>query len=154
MVRSLTLTFAQTITAAEIPAILAQLSLTRASDGLSVGLSATLINSTQLKVTFTGSSIIGGSLADGRYTLVYGGTTVLNGSQLWRLFGDLYGTGSVTTADVTAFNQAMNSRKGMGNYSAYFDYQEDGLIVNTDQSAFGQRKGMMLNASGGLAPIS
>ena len=154
MVRSLTLTFAQTITASEIPAILAEMSLTRVSDGLSVGLAATLVNSTQLLVTFTGSSIIGGSLADGRYTLVYGGTTVLNGTQLWRLFGDLYGTGSVTTADVTAFGLANNSRKGMGNYSAYFDYQADGLIVNTDQTAFGLRKGMMLNASGMVVPIS
>ncbi len=42
------------------------------SHSLSVGLAATLVDSTHLKLTFTGSSIIGGSLADGRYNLVCG----------------------------------------------------------------------------------
>ena len=153
MVRSLTLTFATTITSGQITTILSQLSLTRASDGLSVGLAATLVDATHLKVTFTGSSIIGGSLADGRYTLSYGGVTVLAaGSKgqtdetqyLWRLFGDLYGTASVNAADATAFMAAMNSRKGMSNYSVYFDYDENGIIVNTDQTAFNQRKGTLI----------
>ncbi len=60
---------------------------------------------------------------------------------LWRLFGDLYGTASVTAADETAFLTAMNSRKGMSSYSVYFDYNEDGLIVNSDETAFMQRYG-------------
>ena len=77
MVRSLTLTFSSTITSGQITQILSHLSLTRASDSLSVGLAATLVDSTHLKVTFTGSSIIGGSLADGRYTLSYFNVTVL-----------------------------------------------------------------------------
>ena len=141
MVRSVTLAFGSTITSGQIPQILAQMSLKRVSDSLSVGLAATLVDSTHLKVTFTGSSIIGGSLADGRYNLVYNGATVLNSTQLWRLFGDLYGTASVNAADKTAFMAAMSSRKGMSNYSTYLDYQEDGVIVNADQTAFNQRNG-------------
>ncbi len=141
MVRSITLTFSSNI-ASTLSSVMAGLSLTRASDGLAVALKGTLDSSgTVLTLTFTGSSIIGGSLADGRYTLVFGSTTLLSSSQLWRLFGDLNGTASVTAADETAFNAAMNSRKGMSNYSAYLDYNEDGLIVNSDQTAFLQRLG-------------
>ncbi len=103
-----------------------------------------------LTLTFTGSSIIGGSLADGRYTLSYAGSGLLAAGTagqtnetlyLWRLFGDLYGTSSVNAADYTAFYAAMNSRKGLSNYSAYFDYDANGIIVNTDQTAFMQRYG-------------
>ncbi len=57
------------------------------------------------------------------------------------LFGDLNGTANVSAADETAFLAAFNSRKGMKNYSAYFDYNEDGLINVTDQTAFMQRYG-------------
>ncbi len=109
MVRSITLTFSSSITSS-LSSVMAALSLTRVSDSLSVGLKGTLDSSgTVLTLTFTGSSIIGGSLADGRYTLVSGSTTVLSSAQLWRLFGDLYGTASVTAADETAFLTAMNS---------------------------------------------
>jgi hypothetical protein len=60
---------------------------------------------------------------------------------LWRLFGDLNGTASVNAADETAFLAAMNSREGMSNYSAYFDYTEAGDIVNTDETQFMLRYG-------------
>ncbi len=141
MVRSLTLTFASSI-AATLSSVMANLSLKRASDGLSVGLTGTLNSTgTVLTLKFTGSSIIGGSLADGRYTLSYGGATLLSSTQLWRLFGDLYGTASVNAADYTAFMAAMSSRVGMSNYSVYFDYNADGIIVNADETAFMQRYG-------------
>ncbi len=151
MVRSLTLTFQYAISAANLSSVVASISLTRASDGLSVGLKGTLDNTGKvLTLTFTGSSIIGGSLADGRYTLSYAGSSLLTAGTagqtnetlyLWRLFGDLNGTASVNAADLAAFNKTMNSRKGMSNYSVYFDCNEDGLIVNTDQTAFTQRYG-------------
>ncbi len=150
MVRSITLTFSSSI-ASTLSTVLASLSLTRTSDNLSVGLRGSLDSTGKvLTLTFTGSSIIGGSLADGRYTLMYGSTTLLAAGTagqtdetkyLWRLFGDLNGTASVNAADLTAFNKAYNSRKGMSNYSVYFDYNEDGLIVNADQTAFTQRYG-------------
>ena len=150
MVRSITLTFSSSI-ASTLTTVMASLSLTRTSDNLSVGLRGTLDSTGKvLTLTFTGSSIIGGSLADGRYTLMYGSTTLLAAGTagqtdetkyLWRLFGDLNGTASVNAADLTAFNKVYNSRKGMSNYSVYFDYNEDGLIVNGDQTAFMQRYG-------------
>ncbi len=142
MVRSITLTFQSAISSANLKVVLASLSLKRVSDGLSVGLSGTLDGTGKvLTLTFTGSSIIGGSLPDGRYNLTYGGSTVISSTNLWRLFGDLSGTASVTAADEKAFLTALNSRKGMSNYSVYFDYNEDGVIVSTDQTAFMQRYG-------------
>ncbi len=77
MVRSITLTFNGSI-ASTLSTVMANLTLTRASDGLSVGLKGTLDSSgTVLSLTFTGSSIVGGSLADGRYNLGYGGGLLL-----------------------------------------------------------------------------
>ncbi len=149
MVRSITLTFGSSITST-LSTVMTSLSLKR-TDNLVVGLKGTLDSSGKvLTLTFTGSSIIGGSLADGRYTLTYGITTLLAAGTkgqtdetqyLWRLFGDLDGTASVTSADNAAFITAMNSRKGMSNYSAYFDYNEDGIIISSDQTAFMQRYG-------------
>jgi hypothetical protein len=140
MVRSLTLTFGSNI-ASTLSSVMAGLSLTR-TDGLVVGLVGSLDSTGKvLTLTFTGSSIMGGSLADGRYNLCYYGTTVLSSAQLWRLFGDLQGTASVNAADKTAFLAALNSRRGMSNYSAYCDYDENGMIVNNDLAAFNLRDG-------------
>jgi hypothetical protein len=129
---------------------MSELSLTR-TDNLSVGLVGSLDNTgTVLTVTFTGSSIIGGSLADGRYNLVFNGTTLLAAGAkgqtdetkyLWRLFGDLNGDATVTAADKTAFLKALNSRRGQSNYCAYLDYDEDGFIVNNDLTQFMLRYG-------------
>ncbi len=141
MAHSLTLIFRASI-AATLTSVMASLSLTRVSDGLSVGLKGALDGTGKvLTQTFTGSGIIGGSRADGRYTLTYSGITVLSSSRPCRLFGDLYGTASVNAADYTAFMAAMSSRKGISNYSVYFDYNEDGIIVNADETAFMQRLG-------------
>jgi hypothetical protein len=154
MVRSITLTFANPITS-PLSTVLAGLSLTRASDGLSVFLSGTLDSSgTVLTLTFTGtnstavgSTIIGGSLPDGRYTLSYGGTPLLTSSQLWRLYGDLQGTASVNSADVTAFNTAYGvngTRVGMPNYNVYLDYYANVLMNITDKQQFQSRIGMSI----------
>ena len=45
----------------------------------------------------------------------------------------------MNASDYTAFFAVLNSRKGMSNYSAYLDYDENGIIVNTDETAFMQR---------------
>jgi hypothetical protein len=148
MVRSLTLTFGSDIAAA-LASVMNSLSLTR-TDGLVVGLVPTLDSTgTKLTLTFTGSSIIGGSLADGRYNLVYNGNPLLQAGTpgqtgagiLYRLFGDLNQDAKVTAADKTAFLHALNSRRGQSNYSAYLDYDENGLIVINDLAAFNLRYG-------------
>jgi hypothetical protein len=148
MVRSLTLTFASSI-ASSLATVMASLSLTR-TDGLCVGLCGTLDSTgTVLTLTFTGSSIFGGSLADGRYNLCYNGSTLLaagtkgqtGAGLLWRLFGDVGGTACVNAADKTAFMAAMNSRRGQSNYCAYFDYDENGVIIINDLTQFYLRCG-------------
>ena len=121
------------------------LSLTQAG-GPMVGLLGSL-DSTGFKVvvTFTGTSIIGGSLADGRYNLIYNGGYLLSaGSKgqtdeklyLWRLFGDLGGEATVTAADKVTMMLDLNSRRGQKNYSAYLDYDENGVIISNDLTAF------------------
>jgi hypothetical protein len=141
MVRSLTLIFNGSI-ASMLPTVMANLSLVRASDGLSVGLQEKLDSSgTVLTLTFTGASIIGTSLADGRYTLTYAGATVLSSAQLWRLFGDQYGMASVTAADQKAFMAAYRSRRGQANYNAYFDFDANGTIDTSDYYQFLRREG-------------
>jgi hypothetical protein len=142
MVRTLTLTFREAIPPAQLPAVLASLSLTRAGDGLVVGLRGTLDGTGKvLTLTFTGPSIVGTSLADGRYALSNGGTTVLGPDRLFRLFGDSTGDGKVDGADVAAFQAAYRSRKGMDNYRSFFDYNSDGLIDATDYYQFLRRNG-------------
>jgi hypothetical protein len=149
MVRSITLTFGQVLPASQLATVMASLSLTR-SDSLSVGLQGTLDSSgTVLTVTFTGSSIMGGSLADGRYNLTYNGTCLLSAGGsgqtgagiLYRLFGDLNGNAMVTAADKTAFLKALNSKKGQSSYCVYLDYDANGTIVNNDLAAFNLRYG-------------
>ncbi len=147
MVRSLTLTFTSSITQTQLTStVQPSLVLTRISDNLQVGLTGTLSNGgTVLTLKFTGSSILGGSLADGRYTLSYFGTPVSNGT-FWRLFGDLAGSGQVDSSDQTAFTKAYNTRKGVTStngkaYNPYFDYTQNGFITIDSQTAFNQRYG-------------
>jgi hypothetical protein len=128
--------------------------LTRTSDNRSVEVMGKLDSTGKvLTATFSGSRITGGSLADGRDNLVYNGTNLLQAGTkgqtdetkcLWRLFGDLYGTASLTAADKTAFMAVLNSRRGQSNYCAYLDYDENGTIVNNDLAAFNLRYGSSL----------
>jgi hypothetical protein len=158
MVSSITLTFASPIASTQLGTVLANLSLTMtANDATDPGPFISTANPSQLKLagaldptgakltlTFTGSSILGGSLPDGRYNLCYGGNTLLGANQLWRLYGDLCGTGSITSGDVTAFNTAYGingSRKGLPGYNAYLDYYANGLINFTDKQQFQCRVG-------------
>src|SRR5262249_14975117 len=104
-------------------------------------------------VTFTGPDVVGGSLADGRYTLtvhrnaVYSrdgaNTTMLSDRALsfFRLFGDVNGDGKVDDADRAAFLTAYPSRRGMSNYRDYFDFNGDGLIDAVDYDQFLRRFG-------------
>ncbi len=93
-------------------------------------------------LTFTGSQFIGGSLANGRYTLTVhaAGVTGQSGGALatdatysfFRLFGDANGDGTVNNADLIAFKRAYNSKKGLAGYVPYFDYDGNGVIDADD----------------------
>jgi hypothetical protein len=144
MVTSITLTFSSGLPAADIPAVLRGLSLIQLGQITPVGLKGALLSSTQLVVTFTGGWVSAGSLTDGRYTFSYAGSTLLNGTQLYRLYGDVNGDGKVDATDLAAFQKAYRSRTGMANYCWYFDVNGDGSIDATDYAQFLHRYGAHL----------
>jgi uncharacterized repeat protein (TIGR03803 family) len=103
-------------------------------------------------VTFVGSGIVGGSLPDGRYTLIIHSYLVhdhqlgaaLNGDRVehfFRLFGDVNSNGKVDDMDRAVFLASYRSRKGMPNYRWYLDYNCDGTIDSIDYYEFIRRSG-------------
>ncbi len=126
--------------------------------------------------SFSGSGTEYGSLQDGNYTLSFftsgiqgggpGGAALAsnpyssNAASFQRLFGDAHGLDATTglvkvnNADLSAIQQALNSRVGMANYRAYFDFANRGYINSLDYSAFrSNRYGYRLNANGTLTAI-
>jgi hypothetical protein len=97
-------------------------------------------------LTFSGAGIIGGSLADGRYTLTIHGDRVhdefgqaLDGAgtgvagsdatdTFFRLFGDSDGDGHVGLDDLRSFLSTLGKRAGDPGYLGYFDYDGDGRV--------------------------
>jgi photosystem II stability/assembly factor-like uncharacterized protein len=98
-------------------------------------------------LTFVGAGIIGGSLADGHYTLTIHGDRVhdrfgqvaLDGAgtgvegsdrtdNFSRLFGDSDGAGHVGLRDLLRFAGTLGKRAGDPGYLAYFDYDGDGGV--------------------------
>jgi hypothetical protein len=137
MVRSLTVTFGR---AGIVPAGLFAVTQPGGSVVALQVTTATVNGVTVATITFTGPGLVGGSLADGRYTLTAGGTAVAV-PNFFRLFGDGNGDGKVDAADQAAFLAAYRSRKGMAAYRSYFDYNGDGLIDSSDYYQFQRRYG-------------
>jgi hypothetical protein len=52
----------------------------------------------------------------------------------WRLFGDFYGTASVTNADKTLFTQVSKGQAPAD--LVYFDYDGNGILNSVDVNAF------------------
>lgn len=122
---------------------------------------------------FTGPGVEYGSLEDGNYTLQFvqagiqgggpGGTRltsnvsgnpyVTTAASFYRFFGDALGEGYVNNADRNAIQVAMNSRLGMTNYRAYFDFAARAYINSLDYSSFLKRYGNQLNPTGTTSPI-
>src|SRR5262249_20707252 len=115
------------------------ISLTRL-DGLAVNLSLAtqaIAGRTVAMVTFTGAGIVGGSLADGDYTLTIRRDKVHTSSAslaqdatraLFRLFGDSDGDHDVDARDMVAFARTLGSHQGQDRYLAAFDYNGDSSI--------------------------
>ncbi len=158
MVRSITLTFNTSI-AANLSTVLASLMLPRLNDGLIVGVKSSLDSTGKVvTLTFSGSSILGNSLADGRYSLYGLGTSLLDPTNLFRLFGDSNGDGKVDSTDQSAFNLAYGTRKGVTYtngkaFNTIFDYSQNGFITIDSQTAFNARLGKKLDANGNMVSI-
>jgi hypothetical protein len=134
----------------------------RRQDGSLVGaqLSISLLNGKTVAVlTFSGSEFVGGSLADGNYTLTVLADRVhdrwgreLDGDgdgaaggdyvdSFFRLFGDSDGDGDVDRLDRDRFRSAFKSMSGDVNYLWYFDFDGDGKVEGRDNGQFNRRFG-------------
>ena len=134
----------------------------RRRDGSLVGLNAdvSLVGGKSVAVlTFRGPDIIGGSLADGGYTLTILADRVhdrwgrvLDGDGdgsaggdrtdgFFRLFGDSDGDGDVDQSDRDVFRSAFKTSAGDAGYLWYFDFNGDGLVDGRDNGQFNRRLG-------------
>jgi Arylsulfotransferase (ASST) len=156
MVNSITVTFAGAVVldpgAIEL----------RRQDGSLVGLHADisiLDGKTVAVLTFAGTEFVGGSLADGSYTLTVradhvhdrwgreldgDGDGVLGGDRVdgfFRLFGDSDGDGDVDGQDRDQFRSAFGTKAGEVGYLWYFDFDGDGDVDGHDNGQFNRRFG-------------
>ena len=110
-------------------------------------------------LTFTGSGNIGGSLADGNYTLTIRGDRIrdLVGRELdadrdgngggdrvdefFRLFGDSDGDSDVDRLDRDFFRSAFKKSVGEEGYLWYLDFDADGDVDGRDNGQFNRRFG-------------
>jgi large repetitive protein len=154
MVTSITYTFNTPVTLAANA-----FELTRA-DGLPTDttlVASNLSNDRRTYVlTFTGTSVVNGSLADGSYTLrlyaervqddygqtLSGGDSVLS---FHRLFGDSDGDRDTDTTNLLAFRTSLGQHQGDAGYLSYFDYNGDGVVDSSlDYVQFRLRLGKMI----------
>lgn len=107
-------------------------------------------------VTFTGSGIVGGSLADGIYTLTLRAAAVRDaydqalagGDQtitVHRFYGDNDGDRDVDNLDALRFRQAQGSASGQAAYRSWLDFDADGDVDNLDALRFRQRQGTSIS---------
>lgn len=156
MVNSLTVTFDRAVTFDPGAFVLQH------QGGSEVGLNvaASMVDGRTVAVlTFTGPSILGGSLADGNYTLTIRGDHVrdevgreLDGDQdgngggdrvdaFFRLFGDGDGDRDVDGLDRDLFRSAYTKSAGEAGYLWYFDFDGDGDVDGLDNGQFNRRFG-------------
>ena len=110
-------------------------------------------------LTFAGPEFIGGSLADGQYTLTVRADRVhdrwgreLDGDgdgtpggdrvdAFFRLFGDSDGDHDVDEQDRDLFRSAFKKNAGEPGYLWYFDFDGDGDVDGRDNGQFNRRFG-------------
>ncbi len=102
-------------------------------------------------VTFSGDSVLNGSLIDGNYRLVIHAGLVMDlfgrtldggdfGLTLHRLFADSDGDRDVDALDLAVLRSSLGASMGDINFLPYFDYDADGDVDGTD---FGQARGRL-----------
>jgi hypothetical protein len=117
---------------------------------------AQLVNGkTVATLTFAGSGVVGGSLADGLYRLTVKGdrvrtagtTTAATGDHatpLHRFFGDINGDRAFDRASRWMLYERLGTTRGSAAYMAEFDYDGDGDIDHRDEWQLLQRYGKTL----------
>jgi arylsulfate sulfotransferase len=122
--------------------------------------SISLVNGKTVAVlTFAGSEFVGGSLADGSYTLTvladhvhdrFGreldgdGDGVAGGDRVdgfFRLFGDADGDGDIDHADLDVMLSSFRKTPGDAGFLWYLDYDGNGDVGGLDMAQFNQRRG-------------
>jgi RHS repeat-associated protein len=160
MLTSITVTFNQVVALAAGAFVL---SPDAGGPAISLNQAVQIVNGrTVVTLTFAGTGIIGGSLADGRYTLTIVSVNVhdslgvaLDGdgdgqaggdsvSHLFRLFGDVNGDGVVNGLDLALFRSAFGTSFGNPNFVDYLDQNGDGAVNGLDLAAFRARFGTTL----------
>lgn len=162
MVNSITLTFNGLVNFSGSPANAFSVVGPGGAVTVAVDLSGSTPKETVAKLTFSGSGIVAGSLADGNYTLTVFANQItdadgaaLDGdfdgnaggnytSSFYRLFGDANGDRHVDVADAGLLSLAYGSNIGDPNYAWYFDYNNDGHIDIIDYGQFSLRYGTYL----------
>ena len=151
-VTSLTVSFSQPVT-------LAGGAITLAADNASVGVVPTYAWSStdgglNYVVTFNGTSVIGGSIADGRYSLTVHAGLVQNAAgaamesdqtvAFHRFFGDIDGDAGVSIADFNPFASSFGTNSSSTGFNAAFDWDADGVISIGDFNPFATRFGVTI----------
>jgi len=160
-VTSLTVTFDSPVNLSAGPSDAFQLK--RQSDNAVVATNATLNNNAVTLTFLPGAAVEFGSLADGRYELTVLASKINNGNfdgngdgiggdnyvfasaafpdpptNIFRLFGDADGNGSVNSIDFATF------RSFFGIGTSFFDFNNDGQTNSDDFAAFRLRFGLMV----------
>jgi hypothetical protein len=154
MVNSLTVTFDRAV-------VLSNGAITVAGrNGAGAGTGVNVANPSGDKqkfvLTFSGTPVVGGSLADGVYDLTVaaskvhagtaGGVTMTANFTLafHRLFGDVQGDAAVNVQDYVGFRPTFGRSSGEAGYKWYFDYNADGVVNSLDYSHFRRAFGASL----------
>jgi hypothetical protein len=111
-------------------------------------------SSTQWAVTFSGSGVVGNSIANGVYDITLNSADVTSDANaainvqsrptdtFYRLFGDINGDGVVNAADNFKLKAALSV------YSAAFDANGDGVVNAADNFQFKASQSISFAASG------
>jgi hypothetical protein len=110
------------------------------------------LNQTVVTLTFSGTAVTGGSLADGRYQLKLlannvsdaAGQNLFGGDRtdyFFREYGDALGIGSVNDVDAAFLASTLGKSTGQAGYLDYFDFDGDGTVDSTDADQFNLRLG-------------
>ncbi len=126
----------------------------------------TVVSPTQVRLTFTGAGIIGGSLPDGQYDLTIIASKVLSGGvaldgdgdgvaggdfrsratdNFFRLFGDTNGDAVVDSTDLAAVGPSLFKLQGDAAFNPALDWDGDGDVDATDYRQFKLRFGRRFN---------